>query len=214
MKRRFCDSASPYWLVSLQRASPPGRPSVQLPRLFGSVDHLFFLLRRRPAHAHARQTCLLCSSKEEKRRCAHLRVSGRAWFLRSGSVLKGRSQLLILRCTEKAPCAEVRDRLRNRNDRVFHPQTLHRDFICHVLPLSGVCRASESGGKSESVGCYPCHSLSQHHDALDRPLTKIPVEIFTSCFSKFRGCASHLIITDATCLHAVHCLQCSAGPPS
>lgn len=157
MKRRFCDSASSYWLVSLQRASPLGRPSVQLPRLLSSVDLLSSCVEDQHTHTHVRHA--FYAAVKRKRRCVHLRVCCRAWFLRSGWVLEGRSQLLILRCTEKAPCTEVRDRLRNRNDGVFYLQTSHRYYICHVFPLSGLSRVCESGGKSGYVGCYPCHSL-------------------------------------------------------
>lgn len=163
MKRRLWDAASSDWPVSLQRASPPGRPSVQLPRLLSSVDLLSSCVEDQHTHAraHARTHVghAFYAAVKRKRRCVHLRACCRARFLHSGSVLEGRSQLLILRCTEKAPCTEVRDRLRNRNYGVFYPQTLHRGFISRVFPLSGLCRVSESGGRGEYVGCYLCHSL-------------------------------------------------------
>lgn len=54
--------------------------------------------------------CFRCGSEPEEE--VEEETGG---FLCYCLVLKGRSQLLILRCKEKAPCREVRYRLRNRN---------------------------------------------------------------------------------------------------
>lgn len=137
MNRRFGDSASSHWLLSPQCASPSGRPSVSLlcwgkgisssawissPRLPASAS-------KPPSppfwHALTARSVFRAAAKR-RRRCVGV------WFLCSCLVLKGRSQLLILRCKEKVPCREVRDRLRNWII-VFYLQTFKRAFYSQAL---------------------------------------------------------------------------------
>lgn len=136
-------------------SGPPPRSAHQSSCCVSSPAWTFSCDENHHTHTHR---YLFHAAVKRKRRCMCVCCS--AWFLRSCLVLKGRSQLLILRCTEKAPCTEVRDRLRNRNYGVFYLQTFQRDFICRVFPVSGLCGMPESGRKCEYVACSACNSHS------------------------------------------------------
>lgn len=155
MNRRSWDSASSHWFVSLQCASPQAaaQPNHQsrccsLPVGKASPPHrgsplLGVLLPHRPSHPPSPQD--MCSVQQWRGGEA----GGEGWFLCYCLVLKGRSQLLILRCKEKAPCREVRDRLRNRNYCVFYLRTLKRAFITRLYSRYHACLWGISGGGGE-----------------------------------------------------------------
>lgn len=91
-------------------------------------------------------------------------VGGGCRFLCYCLVLKGRSQLSILRLRgEKAPYREVRYPLRNRNYCAFYPLPGHT-FRCAFRPFLLVfftCGVRGGGGEYEYVGWHatPCNSI-------------------------------------------------------
>ncbi len=97
------------------------------------------------------KTCVLCGSEEEERRRGEEEEGGFLWHC---LVLEGRSQLLILRCTEKAPRAEVSHRLRNRNYCVLSADSQTRFYSAASSSVSVVSvRVFGGGGKCEYVAC-------------------------------------------------------------